>query len=100
MTTSGNPSGEPIRVGIAGQGRSGWGIHARTIQTVPDKFRVVAVADPIASRQEEARTTLGCRAYADFDALLRDDEVEVLVVSVPTRPHADYARQALAAGTH
>jgi scyllo-inositol 2-dehydrogenase (NADP+) len=90
----------PVRVGIAGQGRSGWGIHARTIQMLPEQFRVVAVADPIAGRQEEARATLGCRAYADFEPLLADDEVEVLVVSVPNRLHAEYSQRALAAGKH
>jgi predicted dehydrogenase len=87
-------------VGIAGQGRSGWGIHARTIRSLPDRFRVVAVADPIVAGQEEARTTLGCRAYGDFDALLHDDNVEVLVVSVPNRLHSEYAARALAAGKH
>ncbi len=90
----------PVRVGIAGQGRSGWGIHAKTIQTLPEQFRVVAVADPIETRQEEAQATLGCRAYGDFDALLTDDEVEVVVVSVPNRLHAEYSRRALAAGKH
>ena len=90
----------PVRVGIAGQGRSGFGIHGRTIREMPDQFQVVAVADPIESRQEEARSTFGCRAYADFESLLADDNVEVLVVSVPNRLHAEYSQRALAAGKH
>src|SRR5262249_46726150 len=94
------PGGEPVRVGIAGQGRSGWGIHARTLQTMPEHFRVGAVADPLAARQEEARRTLGCRAYGDLDGLLGDDAVEVVVVSVPNRLHAAYSQAALAAGRH
>lgn len=97
MTASGQG---PVRVGIAGQGRSGWGIHARTMHGLPEQFRVVAVADPLEHRQEEARTTLGCRAYGDYDALLHDDEIEVLVVSVPNRLHAEYAQAALGAGKH
>jgi predicted dehydrogenase len=89
-----------VRIGIAGQGRSGWGIHARTLQAMPAQFRVVAVADPIERRQEEARAALGCRAYADFAGLLGDDEVEVVVVAVPNRLHAEYSQAALAAGRH
>ena len=89
-----------MRVGIAGQGRSGWGIHARTIRELPEKFRVVAVADPLPVRQEQARTELGSRAYAEFAELLGDDEVELVVVSSPNRLHAEYSQAALAAGKH
>ena len=89
-----------VRVGIAGQGRSGWGIHAKTIGGLPEKFRVVAVSDPLAERQEQARNELSCRAYPDFSELLADDEVEVVVVSSPNRLHAEYSQRALAAGKH
>jgi scyllo-inositol 2-dehydrogenase (NADP+) len=95
-----NAEVEPIRVGIAGQGRSGWGIHAKTMQQMPGQYRIVAVADPIEGRQEEARNALGCRAYGDFASLVRDDEVEVVVVSVPNRLHAEYSQVALEAGRH
>ncbi|HET7767366.1 MAG TPA: Gfo/Idh/MocA family oxidoreductase [Chloroflexota bacterium] len=90
----------PVRVGIAGQGRSGWGIHVRTIRGLPEQFRVVAVADPLAERQEQAHSELGCRAYTTFDDLLKDDEVEVVVVSSPNRLHAEHSQRALAAGKH
>src|SRR5688572_9010370 len=90
----------PVRVGIAGQGRSGWGIHARTIRGLPEQFRVVAVSDPLPERQEQARSELGCRAYADFAELLADDEVEVVVVSSPNKLHGEYSQRALAAGKH
>jgi scyllo-inositol 2-dehydrogenase (NADP+) len=102
VTVSGAGSAQsgPIPVGIVGQGRSGWGIHARTLQTMPERFRVVAVADPLAQRQEEARQALGCRAYPDLDGLLRDDAVEVVVVAPPNRLHAAYSQAALASGRH
>ena len=47
-------SGEPVRVGISGLGRSGWGIHANVLPQVSDKFRVTAVCDPDPARQQEA----------------------------------------------
>ena len=34
-----------IRVGIAGQGRSGFDIHAHWLRESPEKYRIVAVAD-------------------------------------------------------
>jgi predicted dehydrogenase len=99
-TGDGTSGAGPIRVAIAGQGRSGWGIHARTIRELPEKFRVVAVADPIESRLEEAEGALGCQGYATFDELLKHDEAELVVVSVPNRLHAEYSQRALAAGKH
>jgi predicted dehydrogenase len=90
----------PVRVGIAGLGRSGWAIHARTIQTMPERFQVVAVTDPLEGRREEAQGTLGCRAYDDLAGLLGDESVEVVVVASPNRLHAEYSQAALAAGRH
>ena len=96
------PSGntQPVRVGVAGQGRSGWGIHVKTMQALPDQFRVVAVMDDLAARRKEAQAALGCRAYATFDDLVRDDEVEVVVVSTFNKHHSEHAIAALEAGKH
>jgi len=91
---------KPITVGIAGLGRSGWGIHARAIGAIPDRFRVVAVADEIPERLQESATALGCRAHAGIDALVADPEVELVVVSTYNHLHADHARRALTAGKH
>src|SRR5688500_6474100 len=100
MTKTEQSASGAVRVGITGQGRSGWGIHAKTIRGLPEKFRVVAVSDPLTERQEQARVELGCRACADFSELLAHDEVEVVVVSSPNRLHAEYSQRALAAGKH
>ena len=43
-------SSEIIRVAIGGQGRSGYKIHADWLQQVPDKYKIVAVADEIEAR--------------------------------------------------
>ena len=52
-----------VNVGIAGLGRSGWNIHARIFKRLPEKYRVVAVADPMETRREEAIKEFGCKAY-------------------------------------
>src|SRR5947209_930009 len=90
----------PVRVGIAGLGRSGWNIHARTMREFPEQFRIVAVADFEASRREEARQATGCRAYDSFEQLIRDDEIELVVVSTFNRLHAEHTVAALETGRH
>ena len=49
---------DPIRMGIAGLGRSGWNIHVRTLREFPDQYRVEAVVDVDPSRRREARKRL------------------------------------------
>ena len=87
-----------ISVGIAGLGRSGWRIHGRGLERLPDKFTVVAVADADVARQEEATAKFQCRAYANFDALVEDADVELLCVATPSHLHCDHTIQALQAG--
>ncbi len=89
-----------VRVGVAGLGCSGWGIHARAIEPLGDRFRIVAVSDPDTGRQQEARERFGCRAYGEFDGLVSDGEVELLVVASPSHLHADHAISAMRAGKH
>lgn len=93
-------SQEQIRVGIAGLGRSGWSIHARLVEALPDHFQVVAVVDADATRREEAIDRFDCQAYDQYDELLADPAVELVVMALPNFLHADGSIQALAAGKH
>jgi scyllo-inositol 2-dehydrogenase (NADP+) len=93
-------SHSPIRVGIIGLGRSGWGIHANAIEKQENRFLVHAVYDPIAERQEQVVTDLGCRGCASVEDLLADDQVELVIVSSPNALHAPMVIQALNAGKH
>jgi predicted dehydrogenase len=88
----------PVRVGIAGLGRSGWDIHCRLLAQLPDKYRIVAVADHIEARRNEAEQRFGCRAYEEFDALVADPEVDLVVVALPSYLHAGSAMRSLKAG--
>lgn len=87
-----------VRLGIAGLGRAGWLIHARTAQRLRDRFRVVAVSDPVAARRDEAVAALGCRAHAEFEALLQEPDIDVLVVASPSHLHVPHALAALQRG--
>lgn len=91
---------DPIRVGIAGLGRSGWDIHARLLEPLTGLYCVVAVADRLVERQQEATARLGCRTYGDLAALLQDGEVELVVNALPSHLHPQGTVEALQAGKH
>lgn len=93
-------SHNPIRVGIIGLGRSGWGIHANAIGKQEERFIVHAAYDPIAERQEQVVTDLGCRGCASVEDLLSDEQVELVIVASPNALHAPMAIQALNTGKH
>jgi scyllo-inositol 2-dehydrogenase (NADP+) len=89
----------PVAVGIAGLGRSGWNIHAEALAAHPG-YRVVAVADPVPERREEAQARFACAAYAEPEELLQDAAVELAVLATPSHTHAPLALASLAAGRH
>lgn len=89
-----------LRVGIAGLGRSGWNIHAKFLKTMPEHYRITAVTDAMQDRLTEANSELGCAVYTDFDAMLADDNVDVIVVATPNPLHTTHAIAAMRAGKH
>lgn len=93
-----NPNKEPVKVGIIGQGRSGWSIHADFLRSVPELYRIAAVADLIPERVRQSASDLGCRAYPDAESLISDPDIDLVVVATYNPTHAKYARMALRAG--
>ena len=89
-----------INVAIAGLGRSGWDIHAKTLKELPSLYRIVAVTDSDSARCKEAVDTFGCRAYGDFDAMIADPEVELAIIATPSHVHAEQTIAALSRGKH
>ncbi len=72
----------------------------RGIAGVPDA-RAVAVASRDAERARAYAAPRGIgRAHGDYEALLADDEVEVVYVSLPNGLHVEWTRRALEAGKH
>ena len=89
----------PIKVGVAGLGRSGWNIHLRMLKELP-QFQVVAAMDFEAARRDEAAAATGAATYDNYDALLCDPNVEAIVVATPNFLHRDHIVSALEAGKH
>lgn len=91
---------DPIRVGIAGLGRSGWAIHAHLLAPLTEQFQIVAVTDEDPTRRREAVERFNCRAYTTYDELLADPDIELMVVALPSFLHASGSIAALEAGKH
>jgi predicted dehydrogenase len=89
-----------IQVGIAGLGRSGWDMHVRALTTLPEMYRVTAVADAQPERRQEAHHRFGCHTTANFDELVANDDVELIVIATPSHLHATQTVMALEAGKH
>jgi predicted dehydrogenase len=90
---------KPIRYGIVGLGRAGWDIHVAALRPREDAT-IVAVVDQLEQRREEAKAEFGCATYDNFDDMLADDNVDVVVVATPSMAHKSNTIAALNAGKH
>ncbi|NUN92964.1 MAG: Gfo/Idh/MocA family oxidoreductase [Verrucomicrobiae bacterium] len=88
----------PLRIGILGQGRSGWSIHAHLVRQLPELFTLAAVADPMRERREEAVRETGCAAYADYRGLLKRDDLDLVVNALASHLHVPVTKEAFRAG--
>ncbi|MFP5416957.1 MAG: Gfo/Idh/MocA family protein [Actinomycetes bacterium] len=89
----------PLRWGVLAPG----GIAAAMTEALQRRTRqrVVAVGSRNAERARAFADRWGIdRAHASYDALLADDEVDVVYVASPHSEHRDQALAALAAGKH
>lgn len=95
-------SQQPIRIAILGQGRSGYGIHAKWLAQDAKRYKIVAVADSLPERRAEAEREFGVTTYEDYKHLLRDHShgAEVVVNALPSFLHPQGTIDALKAGYH
>ena len=100
MTADANSSETPIRVGLLGTARITKFAILNPARTNP-RVEVVAVA----SRSEDkahryAKANRISRAYAGYQALLDDSDIEVVYNPLPNNLHAEWSIRALQAGKH
>lgn len=56
-----NITAKTIRVGIAGQGRSGYNIHANWLKKAGEQYQITAVADQLQGRRDDAEKEFGAK---------------------------------------
>lgn len=88
-----------LRAGVLGCGAIGTRGHIPGFQAA--EVEVVAVCDANLSRAQQVSKDMGiARAYADYNELLADKEVDVVSVGLPNYLHAPVTIAALEAGKH
>jgi predicted dehydrogenase len=88
----------PLRIGLVGYGY--WGPNlARNFHQLNDAH-LVAVADAIPARRDEAARLYHARVYADHAELCADPTLDAVAIATPARTHFELTRDALNAGKH
>lgn len=89
-----------IGVGVIGCGFVGRGAHLPALNAI-EAARLVAAADPDAKRLDKAARKYSLKStYRDYADLVRDPEVDAVVVAAPTPLHTRATLAAIAAGKH
>jgi predicted dehydrogenase len=88
-----------ITVAILGGGFMG-AAHAANYKALGDRVRVKTVGSRGSERAAAVAGALGAELTTDLDAAIRDPEVDVVDVCLPTTLHRETTEAALAAGKH
>ncbi len=84
------------KVAVVGAGGMG-GVHARSYARMP-QAELVAVCDILPERAEELAQRHSTRAFASFEEMMAEVEVDVIDVCTPTPVHLEIIKKAAAAG--
>lgn len=93
----------PIRVGLIGCGNVALGDHVPAYRSLPERYRLVAIADPTPARLELGRTASGldpADCHADAEALLARTDLDMIDVCTPQYLHRDLVVAAARSGRH
>ena len=98
-SNNGTPQGKPISVGFIGAGNfARWSYVPRLKRGFP--FRLAGVYDVNQEGAKQVADSLGARAHASVNDLLKDDSIEAVFVCTPVKHHYDAVLAALRAGKH
>lgn len=98
MTKKKATKGKPIRIGIVGIGRAGWGMHCPELAGKESMFRITAACDLIPERRAQMKEKYGCRTYTRIADLIADPEVDLVDIATRSSDHCQHALAALKAG--
>lgn len=94
MTSSSN---KPITVGLASYGMSGLVFHAPLLAANPN-FRLTKVLERSSEKSKIRYPEV--EVVKDFQALIQDEALELVVINIPNALHFEMGQQALRAGKH
>lgn len=88
-----------LRTGILGPGGIG-ARHAAALAQLPDRFELVAACGRRPEPTQAFTAAHGGAAFTDFDRMLDEARLDVLIVALPPGAHAGEVERAAAAGVH
>jgi scyllo-inositol 2-dehydrogenase (NADP+) len=91
---------EPIKLGLVGVGRAGWGMHCPELAGREDEFQIVAACDLIPARRERMAERYRCQTYERIEDLIADPGVELVDIATRSCDHVSHAILALATGKY
>jgi predicted dehydrogenase len=87
-----------IRIGMVGLGKMGIS-HLAILRAHPD-LELVAGCDTMGYLTDVLEKHAGLKCYADYDQMLREAELDAVVVATPSKLHAAMVTKALESGAH
>ncbi|MBP1989467.1 Gfo/Idh/MocA family protein [Paenibacillus eucommiae] len=91
---------QALKVGIIGQGRSGRDIHANHLIHMSDYYQITAVVDLLQERRESAIQRFGCRAYETYEAMVEQEQLDLVINTSPSHLHFPITLDLLQRGFH
>jgi scyllo-inositol 2-dehydrogenase (NADP+) len=88
---------EPIRTAIVSFGISSKTFHAPFLTTMPE-YELIAVVERNGEQSKEKYPWV--KVYRSLEELLKDDNIELVVITSPNETHFPYAKMAMEAGKH
>lgn len=87
-----------LRFGILGSGNAA-GFHANALASVKNAV-LTGIADRDYGRAVAFAEKYGAKSYSSLEAMLKDDEIDVVCICTPSGFHADQAIEVLRSGKH
>jgi UDP-N-acetyl-2-amino-2-deoxyglucuronate dehydrogenase len=87
-----------VRCAVVGLGAIG-PTHMSAIDSIANA-ELVVVCDLVKEKADNAADSYGCKAYYDFDEMLKDGNIDLVHICVPSGLHAELGVKAAKAGKH
>ncbi|MCD6219384.1 Gfo/Idh/MocA family oxidoreductase [Candidatus Calescamantes bacterium] len=91
-----------INLGIIGMGRWAREAHLKNLKQLEDVFEITAISSRSEKNIEKAREIIGkeVKVYREWRRLIKDEEIEAVIITTPNHTHEEIAFSSLEYGKH
>ncbi|MHA7865744.1 Gfo/Idh/MocA family protein [Flagellimonas marinaquae] len=91
---------ELLHIGILGASNIAQRSILPALASLPDQFRIVGVGSRSMDTAQPIAAQYNCKAFDSYDALLQDESLDAVYISLPNGLHYEWAMNALRSGKH